>query len=202
MKRYRKIFFYNIGIFILACGCMLTIKSNFGAGPFDALLVGLYKTFGLTIGSWEIVLGLILVLLNALGSKLKPEYFALITSLITGVCIDFWIFTAGVFIEPQTLVFQTICFFIGLVLMCLGVALNIQADFAPNPMDRSMIVLSKLLNCSFSISRAVLSFIFVIFAFIFEGPILIGTVIVALFAGIIIKFFIPYVHKFDLKYFS
>src|SRR5690625_3780381 len=57
--------FYIIGIVILTFGIALSIQSTLGTSPFDALLVGLHRTIGLTIGSWEIVVGFAMVLGNA-----------------------------------------------------------------------------------------------------------------------------------------
>lgn len=45
--------FYLFGLIILTLGIALSVLSLLGTSPFDALLVGLFRTFGLTIGSWE-----------------------------------------------------------------------------------------------------------------------------------------------------
>src|SRR5699024_10223468 len=45
--------FYFIGLITLTLGIALAVQSQLGTSPFDALLVGLYRTFGLSIGSWE-----------------------------------------------------------------------------------------------------------------------------------------------------
>ncbi|HLS09122.1 MAG TPA: YitT family protein, partial [Lentibacillus sp.] len=47
-----------------------------------------------------------------------------------------------------------------------------------------------------SYSRAAISTVLVILAFIFGGAIGIGTLINALFSGVIISFFLPYVRMF------
>jgi uncharacterized protein len=195
----RRFLFYALGIFVLTFGIAMTIQSNMGTGPFDALLVGLFKSFGLTIGSREIVVGLLMVLLNALVEKRKPEYLALLTSFITGVCIDFWLFVISHWIHPDKVIGEIFCLVLGLIIGGLGIALNLQADFAPNPMDRSMLVLKKLTGLNIAISRALISILLVILAFVFHGPIAVGTILSALFTGTIIKFFIPYVSKLDNK---
>ena len=74
----------------------------------------------------------------------------------------------------------------------LGVTVNLQADFAPNPMDRSMLVINELTGLNVAISRALVSLVLVILAFIFSGPIGIGTLFSALFTGVFIKFFMRY----------
>jgi len=95
------IHFYISGIIILTLGIALTIQSMLGTSPFDSLLVGLNRTFGLTVGSWEVVVGLTMVLCNALAERKRPEYFALLTSLITGVGIDTWLFLLGDWVLPE-----------------------------------------------------------------------------------------------------
>src|SRR5699024_11715337 len=83
--------YYIIGLVILSFGIALAVESMLGTSPFDALLVGLYRTFGLTIGSWEVVVGFVMIVGNALAERKRPEYFAFITSLITGIGIDSWL---------------------------------------------------------------------------------------------------------------
>jgi len=188
----RRFILYVSGIIIMTFGIALTIRSLMGTSPFDALLVGLFETFGLTIGSWEIVVGLALVLFNAVAQHRKLEYFALLTSLITGMGIDLWLFVLGDLISPITLFSQASCLILGVGIVGLGVVINLQADFAPNPMDRSMLVINELTGLNVAISRALISLALVILAFIFSGPIGIGTVFSALFTGVFIKFFMRY----------
>ncbi|WP_173916719.1 YitT family protein [Halobacillus sp. Marseille-Q1614] len=189
--------FYFVGIIIMTLGIALTIHSQLGTSPFDALLVGLYRTFGLTIGSWEIVVGFSMILFNAIAEKKKPEYFAVVTSLITGFFIDVWVFSTEHWLNPETLFTQFICLGFGIFFAGLGIAVNLQADFAPNPFDRTMLVVRKLTGLNVSISRALISVVLTIIAFIFNGPIGVGTVIIMLFSGVLIHFFMPYVARFD-----
>ncbi|HLS08766.1 YitT family protein, partial [Lentibacillus sp.] len=185
--------FYLIGLIILTLGISLTIQSTMGASPFDALLVGLHRTFGLTVGSFEIVVGLTMVLGNALAEKKRPEFFALITSFVTGIGIDTWLFLLGDIVTPVTWYGEWAAMLLGTILMALGVAFYLQSKIAPNPMDRSMMVVSNLTGWNVSYSRAAISTVLVILAFIFGGAIGIGTLINALFSGVIISFFLPYV---------
>lgn len=189
------IHFYLIGIIILTLGIALTIQSALGASPFDALLVGLHRTFGLTIGSWEIVVGLSMVLCNAVAEKKRPEYFAVVTSLATGIGIDTWLFLLGDWIVPVTWLGQSITLGIGIILIGLGVAFYLQSDIAPNPMDRSMLIVSDLTGWKVTYSRALISVGLVIVAFLFNGAIGIGTLINALISGVLISFFLPYVKR-------
>src|SRR5690625_93834 len=115
------------GLIILTLGITLTIQSALGTSPFDALLVGLYRTFGLTIGSWEIVVGTTMLLLNALAEKKRPEFMAFLTSFLTGIGIDTWLFMIEDPISPTTWTGQTVVLLLGLILSALGIATYLQS---------------------------------------------------------------------------
>jgi len=191
--------FYIIGIVILTLGIALTIQSTLGTSPFDALLVGLHRTFGLTVGSWEVVVGLTMLLGNALAERKKPEFYAILTSLITGIGIDSWLFLLGNWVVPATWIGQFVCLGLGIIFTGVGIASYLQSNFAPNPMDRSMLVVSELTGWSVSYSRAFISVILVVIAYFFDGAIGIGTLINALVSGVLIGFFLPYVEAIKMR---
>lgn len=184
--------FYIIGILILTLGVALSIQSQLGTSPLDAFLVGMYRTFGLSIGSWEIIVGCTLLFGNALLEKKRPEYFALLTTFITGIGIDLWMLLLRNNFFPETVLGQWVYLMSGITLTAFGVALYLQSEIAPNPMDRTMLLITKLTGWSVSYSRAFISVVFVILALFCSGPIGIGTLINAFISGIIINFFLPY----------
>lgn len=186
-------FFYLSGILIMTLGIALTIISGLGASPFDSLLVGLHRTFGLTIGSWEIVVGLVLILGNAVLKRERPEYFALLTSFFTGIGIDAWLFFIEGWGGPMSLFGQFAAMMLGVVLMGLGIAAYLQSAFAPNPLDRSMLVLSELTGWNIAYTRALINLFLVAAAFYFGGALGVGTLINAFLTGLFIKWFLPYI---------
>ena len=185
------------GILILTLGIALTIQSKLGTSPFDALLVGLYRTYGLTIGTWEIVVGFSMILFNAIAEKKHPEIVSLLTSLLTGVGIDFWVHILSGWIEPESVIPQYVCLFVGLVISSLGIAVNLQADFAPNPFDRMMLVVRNLTGLNVSYSRAIISIVLVTIAAFFGGAIGVGTFIIAVLSGFVIYLFMRWINYLD-----
>lgn len=183
--------FYLVGIVILALGIALTIQSTLGTSPYDSLLVGLNRTFGLSVGSWEVVVGLTMVIGNALAERKRPEYIALLTSLVTGIGIDSWLSMLG-WVTPVSWIGQWVCLSLGIIFTALGVATYLQSSIAPNPFDRSMLVVSNITGWSVPVSRASISIALVIVAYFFDGAIGVGTLLNALFSGMIIYLFLPY----------
>lgn len=189
--RKHGVHFYIIGIIFLSLGIALAVQSHLGTSPFDALSVGFYRTFGLSIGSWEVIIGFSMIIINAAIERKKPEMFALITSIITGIGIDSWLFILGDIIVPQMWITQTACLIFSIFFTGLGVAIYLQSVVAPNPMDRLMIIVAKITGWNMTASRAAISVILVISAFFVNGDIGIGTLFNAVFVGFVIQSFLP-----------
>lgn len=186
---------YVIGLFILTLGISLTIQSSIGTSPFDALLVGMSRNIGLTVGSWEIIIGVVLLGCNALIKKQKPEILGLVTAFITGIGIDMWLFLFSHILIPELWYTKAICFGIGLMVVGLGTAIYLYTNFAAIPVDRSTLILQELTGKSIFFARTTIYLIFLILALIFGGPIGIGTVLSVCFGGIILNFFMPLTKK-------
>ena len=186
-----KYVFYVVGILILTLGISLTIQSKLGTSPFDALLVGLSKNVGLTVGSWEIILALLLIGSNSLLARKRPEILGLVTALITGIGIDMWLFLLHDIVSPDLWFSQAVCFTIGLVVVGLGTATYLQTNFAPIPVDRLTLIIKELTRKTVFFSRTLIYILFLMLAIIFNGPIGVGTLLTVCLGGYILHFFMP-----------
>ncbi|WP_281217066.1 YczE/YyaS/YitT family protein [Lysinibacillus capsici] len=186
-----KYVFYVVGILILTLGISLTIQSKLGTSPFDALLVGLSKNVGLTVGSWEIILALLLIGSNSLLARKRPEILGLVTALITGIGIDMWLFLLHDIVSPDLWFSQAVCFTTGLVVVGLGTATYLHTNFAPIPVDRLTLIIKELTRKTVFFSRTLIYILFLMLAFIFNGPIGVGTLLTVCLGGYILHFFMP-----------
>lgn len=186
-----KYVFYVVGILILTLGISLTIQSKLGTSPFDALLVGLSKNVGLTVGSWEIILALLLIGSNSLLARKRPEILGLVTALITGIGIDMWLFLLHDVVSPDLWFSQAVCFTTGLVVVGLGTATYLHTNFAPIPVDRLTLILKELTRKTVFFSRTLIYILFLMLAIIFNGPIGVGTLLTVCLGGYILHFFMP-----------
>lgn len=180
-----------MGILILTLGISLTIQSKLGTSPFDALLVGLSKNVGLTVGSWEILLALLLIGSNSLLARKRPEILGLLTALITGIGIDIWLFLLHDVVSPDLWFSQAVCFITGLVIVGLGTATNLHTNFAPIPVDRLTLIIKELTRKTVFFSRTLIYILFLMLAIIFNGPIGVGTLLTVCLGGYILHFFMP-----------
>ena len=197
MKRLSKTkyIFYGLGIFILTLGISFTIQSDLGTSPFDALLVGLSIRIGLTVGSWEIIIALLLIFCNSILKRKRPEFLGLLTSFITGFGIDLWLFILHHLITPEQWFSKVVCFVIGLIIIGVGSAIYLQTNFAPIPVDHLMLIIRELTGMNLFISKTLIYLLFLIMANQFNGPIGIGTILTVCFGGPILNYFMPMVAK-------
>ncbi|MEH7390305.1 YczE/YyaS/YitT family protein [Bacillus sp. JJ1474] len=190
-----KYVYFVLGILILTFGISLTIQSDLGTSPFDALLVGLSINVGLTVGSWEIIIAFILICCNSLLKRQRPEVLGLLTAFITGVGIDMWLFLLHNLITPELWFNKVVCFGIGLVVIGFGTAMYLHTNFAPIPVDRLTLIIQELTKTNIFFSRTFIYLVFLIMALIFNGPIGVGTLLTVCLGGLILNYFMPVTKK-------
>ncbi|WP_028984115.1 YczE/YyaS/YitT family protein [Sporolactobacillus terrae] len=187
--------FYVLGILLLTLGISFTIQSDLGTSPFDALLVGLSINVGFTVGSWEIILALLLISCNSLLKRQRPEFLGLLTSLITGIGIDLWLFLLHFFVTPEQWYSKAVYFGIGLVVIGLGTSIYLHTNFAPIPVDRLTLIIQELTRTNIFFSRTLIYVLFLIIAVILNGPIGVGTLLTVCLGGPLLNYFMSLTKK-------
>lgn len=195
IKRY--IFFF-VGMVILAFGVTLTVKGHsLGLSPWDVLHYGLWETFGLTIGSWAIIIGALIVLITALAMRKMPALGVYINMLSIGVFIDIfnWILP-----DVHGWALQSVSFFLGVLIMAFGVAFYITPNLGAGPRDSLMLVLVQKYNFKLSSARNIMEVGALFFGFLLGGPVFIGTLIIVLSLGKLIEKFLPVTRRMLVRF--
>nr|WP_176475975.1 YitT family protein [Paenibacillus sp. 7523-1] len=186
-----KYVFFCVGILILTLGISLTIHSDLGTSPFDALLVGLSVQLGLSVGSWEIIVALLLLSCNSLILKSRPEILGLLTAFVTGIGIDIWLFLSHSWSTPELWLHKLLYMVIGLILIGIGTATYLLTHFAPIPLDRLTLIVQELTRTNLFVARTIIYLIFLGLALILKGPIGMGTILTVCLGGFILNIFMP-----------
>ncbi|HIW13647.1 MAG TPA: YitT family protein [Candidatus Salinicoccus stercoripullorum] len=190
--------FYVVGLIILALGIALTIKGRLlGLSSWDVLHYGLWQTFGLTIGSWAIITGAVIVLLTAIGMKRWPKIGVYVNMIAIGLFIDIfnWLIPDVYGWGAHILIFT-----LGLFIMAFGVAFYITPNLGAGPRDTLMLVLVEKFNMKLSMARNVMEFGAAVAGFLLGGPVFIGTVIIILGLGRLIEVFLPLTRKLMVRF--
>jgi uncharacterized protein len=195
MSFIKRLLFWLLGIIILSLGASLTIKANMGVGAWDALNVGLSRIYGFTVGSFVIIIGIILLFVNAVLLKSRPDYMAVFTFFIIGSLIDFWMLIVLRNFEPNEFMLKLVTLVVGLLIIGLGVAMYLQPKFPLNPIDNFMMGVSMRLGVSLVVAKTIGELIALVLALIVKGPIGYGTIIVTIGIGPSIQLFVPFIEK-------
>lgn len=177
--------YFFIGLAICGFGIALTIKGQtLGVGSWDVLHIGLFKQLGLTIGLWSIILGILIVVISAIGLRQLPQIGTLANMIFFGLFIDLfnWLLP-----NPETFLIQVICFIICVITLAIGIGFYISADLGAGPRDTLMLLLVDKLNFSITASRTSMEVAVAVIGFFLGGPIGIGTVIIAFGLGPVIQ---------------
>jgi uncharacterized membrane protein YczE len=185
---------YFTGIFIMSLGIVLTIKADLGVSSWDVLHIGLYYQFGLTIGTWTILTGALVLFISTLLLKKPPQIGAFINMLSIGVFIDLFLMIP--FLQtPESFLGQLIMLMIGIIVLGYGMGLYISAKIGAGPRDNLMIALVEKTGKSITLIRGSIEIIVLFFGWLLGGPVFIGTIITTLTIGYIAGFMIPFCHK-------
>ena len=195
MKKYRgqvlpRIAIYLSGLLVMSLGIVLLIKSNLGATPWDVLHVGLYYQFGLTIGSWSIIAGFVILGISALMMKEIPQIGAFANMILVGVFIDMYMWMS--FIDtPESLAGKIFMFSVGVVLQGYGMGMYVSARFGTGPRDSLMMAIAARTSWKVGNVRSLIEVIVLIAGWQLGGPVYWGTIIFSLAIGQVVGFALP-----------
>ncbi|SCC33027.1 hypothetical protein GA0061094_4028 [[Bacillus] enclensis] len=187
----RRSLFFTIGLFILTLGVSLIIKSGLGASAWDALAVGQSRMFGITVGTAVFINGIVLIALNAVIMKKRPDILATATIFVIGLLIDFWLLIVLAEFAPSMLINQFIALGFGILTVGLGVAIYLQAKFPASPMDTLMVAIHTRFGLNLRNSRILSEGFALTLAFLFRGDIGIGTILVTVLLGFVVQYLYP-----------
>lgn len=185
----RWIFFF-IGLMILGCGVTLTIKGQtLGVGSWDVLHVGLFKQYGLSVGLWSIIMGIIVITIASIGLREFPKIGTFANMIFIGIFIDLfnWLIP-----NPNTLFFQFMAFILGTFMIAAGSGTYISAKLGAGPRDSLMLLIVQKTNLNIAVARTIMEVCVAIVGFLLGGPLGIGTVFIAFALGPIIQITLKY----------
>ncbi|MFD1736697.1 YitT family protein [Bacillus salitolerans] len=185
---------FLLGLLVMAFGIVLMIKADIGSAPWDVFHIGLFIQFGLTIGSWSIIVGFFVLMIGSLMSKAWPQLGAFLNMLLVGVFIDLFMMLPFL-VTPQSLMGQVMMLLVGIVIIGYGIGLYISAKCGAGPRDMLMLVLTKKTGWKVQHIRLFMEVIVLTLGYFMGGPIFIGTIIFCITIGPIVGITLPQCEK-------
>lgn len=198
VKIIKRIIFYIIGLFTLAVGNILAIRSGLGVSPVNAIPYVVNVITGMKLGTCTIIVYSFFLLFQIL--LLKKEFklinlTQLIFSTIFGYFLEFGKYITKD-LSASTHVEKLVLLSISIILVALGVTLYVEANLVKMPAEGVTYAMKEKIFKKLSfpevkiISDSTLVTISIIISFMFLNTLVgagIGTIACALLAGKIMK---------------
>jgi len=200
---------YFLGIIFIAFGTALMEKANFGLSMVvaPAYILHLKISEVLTFFSFGmagyVLQAVILVIMIIILKKAKITYlFSFLTAVLVGLLLDLGVYILS--FASSALLVRIICFLFGMPMVSLGVAFMFKTYFPPESYDLFVKEISSRFNLKLSKFKTIYDIVClllsVFLSFVFFGlwnfkGIYFGTLICALFNGLLIGLFTKLIEK-------
>jgi uncharacterized membrane protein YczE len=181
---------FTFGLIVMAFGIVLMIKAELGSAPWDVFHIGLTLQFGLTIGTWSIIVGVLIIALTSVLTKSWPPLGALINMFLVGVFIDLFMFVLAWY-EPTLLITRFVMLVMGILIIGLGIGIYIAPNCGAGPRDSLMLALTQMTGWKVQYVRALMEILVLLAGWLLGGPVFIGTLLFCFGIGSIVGLTLP-----------
>lgn len=186
--------FYFTGLVLFGLGVALSVKVQYlGLHPWDVLNVALFEKFGFTIGTWSIVVGLVLICISLLVSKKYVNIGTFLNALLIGPIMDFFLWT-DILPNASNTWTDYIILLLGIIIVGLGGGLYVSGGVGAGPRDGFMLSMSERTRLSVSKARIVVESSVLVIGYLLGGPVF--------WVTFIYTFLLSPVFQLSLKFFT
>ncbi len=184
--RLRRLLQLYLGLALYGFSASLLLLAGLGVDPWDVFHQGLSRRFGLGVGTWVIIVGVV-VLALWIPLRQRPGLGTLSNVVVIGVVIDLVLATVP---APRALVVRVALMVAGVFLNGVATGAYIGAGLGPGPRDGLMTGLAAR-GRSIRVVRTAIELTVLATGWLLGGTVGIGTVVYALAIGPLAHIFIP-----------
>lgn len=195
MKKYiNTIMTLLFGFIVCSIGIILEVNANIGLGPWDAFHIGVIKHIPMSLGTVQIVTGLVIVLFTTFMGQI-PGWGTIFNMILIGVFTDI-INNSNIIPVSNNMLQGIIMMIVGIIFMAFGTYLYMKVQLGTGPRDGLMVVMVRKTGKSVRFVRNLIEACALIIGIILGAPVGIGTVIYVFGIGYAIQWIFE-VCKFD-----
>lgn len=173
--RVVRYFFFFLGLVLFGLGIAIAIQvKHLGLHPWDVLNVALDQRFGFTIGTWSVVVGLILVGISLFVDRRYISIGTFLNALLIGPIIDMFLRLSILPHATHTWI-DYLIILSGIVITGIGGGMYVAAGVGAGPRDGFMMSISDKTGLSVSTARIITESTVLILGFLLSGPVFIIT---------------------------
>ncbi|WP_150243001.1 membrane protein YczE [Nocardiopsis quinghaiensis] len=184
--RVRRLVRLYTGLVLYGLSGALLVHAGLGAMPWDVLHQGLARQTGLSIGTWSVLVGAMLMLLW-IPLRQKPGLGTLSNVVVVGMTVDLflWLLPA-----TEVLAVRVALLGLGVVVCAVATGCYIGAQLGPGPRDGLMTGLAAR-GWSVRLARTAIEVGVVATGFLLGGTVGVGTLVFAVAIGPLAQLFLP-----------
>ena len=175
-----------VGLALFGIGIGLMVQAGLGLAPWDVLHEGLALQFGLSIGTWVILVSVV-VLIAWIPLREPFGIGTILNAIIIGVMLDV---TAAVVPLAEQTWLQWVMLLFGIGLVGFASGMYIGANLGPGPRDGLMTAIARR-GPSIRLTRTLIEVTVLVIGVLLGGTFGIGTILFAFLVGPIVQFFLP-----------
>ncbi|RIW34060.1 hypothetical protein D3H55_10620 [Bacillus salacetis] len=169
--------FFLLGLILFSYGIAVAIKVQYlGVHPWDVLNLALHERWGLTIGTWSVLVGIVLVLVSLVIDRSYINVGTFFNAIMVGPMVDLFLWL-DVLPQPSILPLDILILFNGIVIMGIGGGMYNASRIGAGPRDGFMLSISDKLGYSISKVRIIVESAALLIALLLGGPVFIFTFI-------------------------
>nr|WP_052737855.1 YitT family protein [Bacillus sp. SA1-12] len=150
---------------------------HLGIHPWDVLNIALFEKFGLTIGTWTVLVGLLLVVVSFFLDRSYINIGTFLNALAVGPLVDLFLYMEA-FPRSSSVFTDVLVLFLGVVLMGIGGGMYSGARIGAGPRDGFMLSISDKLGMSISRVRIMVESLVLLLGWLLGGPVFIFTLVI------------------------
>jgi uncharacterized protein len=191
--------FYMVGIIIFSMGITMTINmQHLGIHPWDVLNVAFFEKFGLSIGSWNIIISLILIIISWLFDKRYIKLGTFANAILVGAFVDLYMWLGFLPVATNTWV-DIPLIILGIIVMGFGGGMYNAAGVGSGPRDGFMLSLADKLGAPVGRVRIITESIVLVVGLLIGGPVFVFTFIFTFIQSPIFQYIYLRCGKYVLK---
>jgi uncharacterized membrane protein YczE len=191
--------FYFTGLVCFGLGVAFSVKVKYlGLHPWDVLNVALFEHFGLSIGTWSIIVGLFLISISLLVRKKYVNVGTFLNALLIGPIMDLFLWLE-ILPDASNNWTDYLLLLLGILLIGLGGGLYVSGGVGAGPRDGFMLSISERTGLSVIKARIMVESIVLAIGFLLGGPVFWVTFIYTLILSPIFQFSLKFFTRLRSK---
>lgn len=167
--------FFFMGLVCFGLGIAISVKvKHLGLHPWDVLNVALFQHFGLSMGTWSVIVGLALIVVSLFVSRMYVNIGTFLNALLIGPILDFFLWLDVLPAATHSWI-DYLWWLLGILIIGTGGGLYVAGGVGAGPRDGFMLSMADRTGFSISKARIVVECMVLVVGYLLGGPVFILT---------------------------